>query len=133
MASLAFARAATRMPEIREPPRRRPIRTAGPLASIEAWVTATRGDKGVLQHLDKVLLNELTAINQYFLHGRIFGNLGQKKFKDYEKSESIDEMKHASRLVERILFLEDVPKLRDLGKLMIGEGVPEALARDLKP
>ena len=90
-----------------------------------------QGDAQVIEYLNKALLNELTAINQYWLHYRLLDHWGVHRLADYERHESIDEMKHADHLSERVLFLDGLPNFQALGRLRIGESVEEVLKADL--
>ena len=91
-----------------------------------------QGDSKVIGHLNQALRNELTAINQYFLHAKMFADWGLTKLADIEYKESLDEMRHAEQLVERILRLEGLPNVQDMGKILVGEDVREALECDLR-
>ena len=91
-----------------------------------------KGDATVIELLNEALRNELTAVNQYWLHYRLLDNLGMKRLAAFERAESIDEMKHADKLAERILFLDGLPNFQSLGRLRIGENVEEMLRADLE-
>ena len=91
-----------------------------------------QGSERVIDYLNRVLLNELTAINQYFLHSRMLKNWGISGLAKHEYEESVDEMRHADKLIERILFLDGLPNLQDIGKLFVGESTKEILECDLR-
>jgi bacterioferritin len=105
---------------------------AAALKRAPAQEAAMKGDDQVIQHLNETLKNELTAINQYWLHYRMLDNWGVKRLAEFERHESIDEMKHADRLADRILFLEGLPNFQMLGRLRVGETVEEILRADLE-
>tara|TARA_Y100001968_G_C19194024_1_gene636630 strand:- start:240 stop:704 length:465 start_codon:yes stop_codon:yes gene_type:complete len=90
-----------------------------------------KGNETIIKHLNEILKNELTAINQYFLHSKMFKDWGYSKLGKYEYNESIDEMKHADQIIARILFLEGLPNVQDMNKVMIGEEPVECLKCDL--